>query len=163
MTQLECQAFREDPETHAGHAETCDSCGAWRKDLDRIDAVLGSEGPGSMPAGGLTAASLPLAPWEGANDRVWAVVVLSGALLLSGAVVFFSLSGISPLRGLTEAVSQTVVPRVNILSLGTAWARTLQRAPAGIHLILGICFIAVNVLFVFLLRRQPKGIHVSSR
>ena len=163
MTRPECQAYCEDPETHAAHAETCDSCSAWRKDLDRIDAALGSEVPGSMSASGLTAESLPLAPWEGANDRVWAVVVLSATLLLSGAAVFFFLSGISPLRGFTEAVSQTVVPQVNILSLGTAWARTLERAPAEIHLILGICFIAVNVLFVFLLRRQPKGIHVSSR
>jgi len=163
MTRSECDAFLEDPEAHAGHAETCDSCGALRKDLDRIDAVLGDGKIDPAPAGGLAVKAPPLAPWEGANDRAWALVILSGAVLLSGAAAFFMLSGITPLRGFAEAVSQVMFPRVNVVSLGTAWARTLQRAPAGIHLILGLCFVAVNLLFVLLLRRQPKGIHVSSR
>lgn len=163
MTRPECDAFLEDPEARAGHAETCESCGALKKDIDRIEAVLGNRGTDSMPASGLAVETLPLAPWEGANDRAWALVILSGAVLLFGAAAFFMLSGITPLRGFAEAASQVVFPRVNVVSLGTAWARTLGRAPAGIHLILGLCFIAVNVLFVFLLRRQPKGIHVSSR
>lgn len=159
MTRPECDAFLEDPEANAGHAETCDSCGALRKDLDRIDAVLGEGGIDPVPA----SMRPPLAPWEGANDRAWALVILSGAVLLLAAAVFFMLSGITPLRGFADAISQFMFPRVNVVSLGTAWARTLQRAPAGIHLILGLCFVAVNVLFVLLLRRQPRGIHVSSR
>lgn len=162
MTRPECDAFLEDPAGHAGHEDTCESCRVLSTDLDRIDAVLGDGGMDST-SGSLTLKELPLAPWEGANERAWALVVLSGALLLFGAAAFFMLSGISPFRGFEAAASQMVFPRVNILALGTAWARTLQRAPAGIHLILGICFIAVNVLLVFLLRRQPKGIHVPSR
>lgn len=162
MTRPECDAFLEDPESHAGHALTCESCGALRRDLDRIEAVLGNGRTDSMPAGGISVETLPLAPWEGANDRAWALVILSGAVLLFGAAAFFMLSGTTPLRGFAEAASR-VFPQVDLVSVGTAWAKTLQRAPAGIHLILGLCFIAVNVLFVFLLRRQPKGIHVSSR
>lgn len=163
MTRPECDAFLEDPERQAGHPDTCESCRVLSRDLDRIDAVLGDGGMNSISGSGLTVEELPLAPWEGANDRAWALVILSGALLLFGAAAFFMLSGISPLRGFAETASQMVFPRINLVALGTAWARTLGRAPAGIHLILGVCFIAVNVLLVYLLRRQPKGIHVPSR
>lgn len=163
MTRPECDSFLEDPEAHAGHARTCESCGALRKDLDRIDSILDNGRLESIPARNLAAEAPPLAPWEGASDRAWPLVILSAAILLFAATAFFMLSGIAPIRGFAEAVSQSVFPRVNVVSVGTAWARTLQRAPAGIHLILGLSFIAINVLFVFLLRRQPKGIHVSSR
>lgn len=163
MTRPECDAFLDDPARHAGHPDSCEPCRVLSRDLERIDAVLGDGGMNSISGSGLTVEQLPLAAWEGADNRAWTLVVLSGALLLFGAAVFFMLSGMSPLRGFAEAASQMVFPRVNVVALGAAWARTLGRAPAGIHLILGLCFIAVNVLLVYLLRRQPKGIHVPSR
>lgn len=156
MTEA-CKAYLDDPEANATHLAECESCRALNRDLETLDHNLEAER--IEPAESLAPAvsdALPVAPWEGAAYRSWKLVAVVAVLLVAGAWVFFTLAGVSPVAALQRVV-QASVPRIDIAAAGRSVATLLREAPAGFHIAIGILFVAVNAILLFLLRRAPRG------
>ena len=148
---ITCDEYLQDPEAHAAHLESCDACRALAEDLD--DEIEVQHRPINVDA-------LPLAPWEGASHRTWPLVAAGGVAILVLAVVFFLSAGISPLRGIADAVSSTVPSLDLMVNLGELAGGALHNAPAMWHIAIAISFVVINTVLFLLLRRSPKGIDV---
>ena len=138
-----CQRYMEDPEAYAEHLRDCEDCRA-------VFDALGLE----VKAKPLAVGELPLASWEGAAYRPWALVAASAIAVLALSIVFFLYAGLSPLSILSSEMTRLEMMR-EILRLGSTAVRT---APLTWQVTIGVLFIVVNTILVVLLRRSPRGI-----
>ena len=139
----DCQRYIEDPEANASHLTTCAAC-----------AALFAAPP--VDAAPLTLGRLPLAPWEGASHRPWALILGIALAVLAVAAALFSLVGLGPLRAAVARVpSLDFLMTVARLAGGAA-----QNAPTGWQVGAVVGFVVVNTLLFALLRRAPRGLDV---
>lgn len=159
----DCRRFLEDPESLRDHAATCDDCRPLLEDLDAIDETFA--GIHRDPRGSLAErfSALPLAPWEGARHRSWAIVIAGAIALVCLGAAAFTLGGVNPAEGFSEAVRGSMAGQVGWLRFFRSAPRMLSEAPIHFHIFLFIAFVSVNFVFYLLLRRDPKGTDVSSR
>lgn len=148
MKTMDCQRYLEDPETGAGHLDTCDEC----------RALFGPQpAPDVAP---VHIDSLPMAPWEGASYRSWRVVVVAASLVVTMALALGFVAGLSPLGGLTRAL-RSAFPSIEILqALAFRVGGAMQHVPDTWLIGIGVSFVVVNTLLVVLLRRPTKGLDV---
>ena len=137
-----CQRYLEDPEGHAEHANECADCRAL------FDAL------GLSVEDKLTVPELPLAPWEGAAHRPWALVAASAIAVLTLSILFFLYANTSPLSVLSSEMTRLEAAR-EIFRLTSTAVRT---APLTWQVTIGVLFVVVNTSLVLLLRRAPRGI-----
>jgi hypothetical protein len=155
---MDCEAYRRDPEEHPSHPENCAAC---RQLLDAPDAVAGRIGALQVeppPAFAQSVATrLPVAPWEGASHRSWGLTLAAFALVVLLATAAFLAAGISPLRGLAAAITGSLLPGLNPIQIFQSFSAIIASAPSSFHITVGISFVVVNLLLLFLLRRPPRG------
>ncbi len=148
MKNETCERYLQDPEANASHLDTCEECRA----LFAPPQLVSEPAPVSIEA-------MPLAPWEGASHRSWALALIGALVVLGAAITLFLIAGVAPLAGLRRVV--TVIPSADlVLSASRLVGAGLQHAPASWQIAIGAGFVAVNTLFFLLLRRAPKGIDV---
>jgi hypothetical protein len=140
----DCDRYLEDPETHAAHAETCESCGALSEALDLGDVDL------DVPSRPMTLDALPMAAWEGASHRTWPLVIAGVVAAAILAVVFWTATGVSPVA----TMSSTVPPLDALMKMLQLTGKGLG-GPA-----VAVLFVVINSILFLLLRRAPKGIDV---
>lgn len=138
-----CDQYLEDPETHASHAQSCETCGALDEALNADDAIEVQPRPVRVDA-------LPMAAWEGASHRTWPLVVAGAVSVLILAVVLWVATGLSPLATVTASVP----PLSAILKMLQLTGRALGGP------FVAVLFVVINSLLFLLLRRAPKGIDV---
>lgn len=148
---MNCEAYLEDPEQHAGHVETCAACRDLFADLDAAIAV--NPRPVAVDA-------LPLAPWEGASHRTWPLVAAGVASVAMLAIALFLAAGTPPLRGIARALASSVTSFEAASKFFQLFGNGLHSAPAVVHVTIAVLFVAINSLLFILLRRAPKGIDV---
>ena len=153
MTGDACQQYLEDPEAHAAHLDRCDDCRVLFGMLGDGDDLLPER---ELPSAALR--TLPLAPWEGASHRAWPLVLGGAALLVAAAALLFSLAGVSPAAGFRNAVSTNVPSVGSAMTTAQLVGEALQHAPALWQVGLAVAFLAINALFLFLLKRAPRGV-----
>ena len=149
MKNESCQRYLEDPEGNASHLGTCEECRA----LFAPDDIAVKESVLSVDA-------LPMAPWEGASHRSWPLTIATGVVVLFSAVTLFLMAGMAPVTGLLRSLSTAIPSADLILSASRLVGNGLQHAPLTWQLAIGAGFIAVNTVFILLLRRAPRGIDV---
>jgi hypothetical protein len=159
MTDQNCLLHQEDPDRLAEHARSCTQCAAYLRELEQIDQAVGA-GIESRPVP-IDPKSLPLAPWEGAGHRSWPLLIAAAAALATLAAILFAAAGVGPVEGLTGVAR--ALARGNMIRLAVVFGESLREAPLRFHLLIGVAFIAVNVLFIRLLRRAPRGADASTR
>lgn len=160
----ECRRFMEDPELEQEHALTCDECAALLDQPDALDerlAELRLEDPASMAD--RFAGEMPVAPWEGAKHRSWGLVLAGAIAILGLAAAAFSLVGVSPTTGISDAVRGSLSSQVGWVRLFRVAPELLREAPLQFHVFLFISFVSVNFLLYLLLRREPRGTDASNR
>jgi predicted anti-sigma-YlaC factor YlaD len=140
-----CQRYLENPEEHAEHLRDCAECRALFEAL----GVSVEDRRARLPVD-----ELPLAPWEGASHRPWALVAATAIAALTLAILFFIYAGTSPLSVLSSEVTRLRAMR-EIFRLTSDAVRT---APLVWQVTLGVLFVVVNTILVLLLRRAPRGI-----
>jgi len=145
MTDQDCQRYFEDPEANASHLATCAECRAVESELHA-----------PIESRPVTVDSLPMAAWEGARHRSWPLALGGGLAVLAISLGLFMMAGVSPTAAMLSRVPSIGVVSTFMRLLGGA----VQQAPAGIQAGLLVLFLAVNTIFVLLLRRAPKGIDV---
>jgi len=141
MNSVSCQRYLEDPEANAAHLVECEKCRALEDGL---------QASGLGPRSSVDTDRLPLAPWEGASYRSWALVFAGTIIVGAIAAVFFFATGAWPRLPSFDVVVSTA------RHLGMA----AQNAPASWQLVVAVLFIVVNAIFIALLRRAPRGIDV---
>lgn len=163
MTESSCRDFRENPEEFNKHPEGCAACAALLEESSELEMKI-REGLGSpeLRTLSLNSRELPVAPWEGASERAWPLAVLGALALVFMAVILFLLSGISPTEGF-RAVVVSQLPRFEMFEVAAVVGEGLRAAPPGVHLLILAAFIIVNLVFLRLLRRAPRGVDASSR
>ena len=157
-----CRQFRENPEAHSAHPEQCDLCAAILDEATELDRRIAEAGSPDLKALELDSRSLPLAPWEGASERAWPLAVLGALALVFMAVILFLLSGVSPTDGF-RAVLMSQLPRLELFEFAAVAGEGLRAAPMRVHVLIFGAFVVVNILFIRLLRRAPRGVDASSR
>jgi hypothetical protein len=138
-----CDQYLEDPEAHASHAETCESCGA-------LEAALLADDGVEVPTRPVRVDALPMAAWEGASHRTWPLVVAGAVSVLILSAVLWVATGLSPLATVTASVP----PLSAVLKMLQLTGKGLG-GPA-----VAVLFIVINSILFLLLRRAPKGIDV---
>jgi hypothetical protein len=151
---VRCDLYLENPEEHAEHLAECESCRRFEESLHLA--------PERLSGGAPITSRLPVAPWEGAGHRSWIVVFAVALAVLAATALLFTLTGVSPVHGFS-AVLRSLAPSVNLLNAGGSIAELLRQAPMTFHLFVLTAFLIVNILFVLLLRRPPKGYDVTVR
>jgi hypothetical protein len=155
---MDCEAYRREPEEHSSHLEQCEVC---RQLVDADDEVAGRIGTLHVepePAFAHSVATrLPVAPWEGASHRSWKLTLAAFGLVVLLATAAFLAAGISPLRGLAAAITGSLLPGLNPIEIFQSFSAIIATAPGSFHITVGILFVVVNLLLVFLLRRPPRG------
>lgn len=146
-----CEQYMENPEAHREHLAECPFCRALEEELDAAIEAAPMH---------VNAEALPLAPWEGASHRTWPLVAAGAAAVLILAFVLFLAAGISPLRGITEAVVSNVPSLAFLLNLSELAGGALHNAPPAWHIAVAVSFVVINTVLVLLLRRAPKGADV---
>jgi hypothetical protein len=141
----DCQRYLEDPEAHPAHPEMCADCAV-------IAAALNADVDVDMEPLALDA--LPLASWEGASHRPWALVVGGAAGLIVMALVLCAAAGVSPVHVAESSLVPMNAMRRYVVGAGQ-WLRDASTAKQAAF---GVAFIAVNALLYVLLRRAPRGI-----
>jgi hypothetical protein len=138
-----CQRYWEDPEGNAAHLRECAECRA-------LAEALGAE----VEPKPLAVGELPLASWEGAAHRPWALVAGGAIAVLVLTVALFLVAGTTPLAALSSEMSRLEMMRTLLRLTSTA----VRNAPATWQVTIGVLFIVVNTVLVLLLRRAPRGI-----
>ncbi len=139
MNPESCRKYLEDPEANAAHLAQCESCRALTDVLSEdMSPVLGPR----------SSVDMPVAPWEGASYRAWPLVLASVVVVGLLVVFVFAATGTSPL---------SLIPAVPSAAVVISMLRHFGAAAPGV---VAVLFIVVNVLFVALLRRAPRGIDV---
>jgi hypothetical protein len=146
-----CEDYFEDPEKNAAHLETCALC---RATVEELDAAIDVQRPA------ISVAALPLAPWEGASYRPWALVAVGLVSVVILAVALFLAAGTPPLRGVARAATSTVTSFEAATRFFQLVGNGLHSAPALVHVTIAVLFVSINTLLFLLLRRSPKGIDV---
>lgn len=159
MTDSSCRQFRGDPEKFSTHPETCGSCAAILEEITEFDREFASRAAISdvPPLAPLDSRTLPIAQWEGAGERAWPLAVLGALALVFLAVMLFLLSGISPADGFRAAL-MSQLPRFELLEVASVVGEGLRTAPLRVHLFILAGFTVINVIFVRMLRRAPRGV-----
>ena len=140
-----CDEYLKDPEEHAAHVASCETCRALIEELDDIADVQHRA---------ISLDALPLAPWEGASHRTWPLVAAGLAAVLILAIALFFASGVSSLNGIASAVMSAIPPVQPVV-------RVLQLTGHAIGVpVIALLFVAINSILFLLLRRSPKGIDV---
>ena len=139
-----CRRYLEDPEAHAEHLAQCEDCRAL---FETLGLQVGDERP--LPVG-----ALPLAPWEGASHRSWAVAAAGALLTLAVAAAVCLWAGVPPMRVVQSSLAAMSNARVIIFDAAAA----LRQASIEWQIAFGFLFFAVNTALVLLLRRAPRGI-----
>ena len=137
MKTPDCERYIEDPEANASHLETCEEC----------RALFGAGA--DVPAPKIDVNALPLASWEGAQHRPWALVTGAALAIFAVAAALFAASGASP--------ADTLAANVPTLGRLESLVVLMRQAPI---MVVGVLFVVVNTLLFALLRRAPKGIDV---
>lgn len=154
----ECRNYFDDPDALRAHAADCDECAALLADLDAIEGSLDElSGEARTDLASGLASRLPLAPWEGSRHRSWGVVIAGAIAIICLAAAAFSLGGVSPAEGITDALRGTMAGQLGWMKLFRAAPQVLRQAPMQFHVFLAVAFLSVNLLFFLLLRRDPKG------
>jgi len=133
-----CQRYAEDPEANAAHLRDCLAC---RQMYALLDGAVDSQ-PVRVEA-------LPMAAWEGAGYRSWALVIGGSLALLAIALGLCAAARISLLAALEAGARFDFL---GLLHLATDAVRPV--GPIGFS----VLFVGVNTLLVLLLRRAPRGI-----
>lgn len=158
MTKTPCELYAENPDAHAAHAAECRDCAGLNERLDQLDRFIAAGSFESRPL----STTPPLAPWEGASLRAWPLAAVAALAIVFISSLLFMMAGVSPWGGLAAAL-RSEVPGIGLFRAATIAGDTLQQAPARFQVLLLSAFILVNVLFVILLRRAPRGVDVTSR
>ena len=137
-----CQRYAEDPEANAVHLRDCLAC---RQMYALLDGAVDSQ-PVRVEA-------LPMAAWEGAGYRSWALVIGGSLALLVIAFTLCTAAGISLLRAVMSGMS-TAQWRSFVFNA----AEALRVASPVLQVLYGVGFVIVNTALVLLLRRAPRGI-----
>lgn len=146
-----CEEYMEHPEAHRDHLDACPFCRALEEELDV---------PIDVAPMAVKVDALPLAPWESASHRTWPLVAAGAAAVLILAFVLFLAAGISPLKGIAEAVVTNVPSLAFLLNLSELAGGALHNAPVAWHIAIAISFIVINAVLVLLLKRAPRGVDV---
>ena len=157
----QCQRYLDDPDANLGHLDSCASCREMTGRIDAVGDILIAARVDSAVSGVDTNA-LPLAPWEGANHRSWFLVGLTVASILVLALILFLAAGVAPVDGFRQAMVGQFSPGT-VLRLVFGFGETLLTAPVAFHVTVAGAFVLINLIFLWLLRRSPKGIDASSR
>jgi len=156
-----CHRYLEDPESDPSHADECEACRDAAAKSAALEQVLG--GVSVDPSGhSLDPRDLPVAPWEGAAHRTWPLALAVITAILAVALALFLISGVKPAEGFRQAVTGQF-PGPALLRLAVGIGETLLVAPPLFHVAVVGGFLLVNLLFYRLLRREPRGIDVTSR
>jgi hypothetical protein len=147
MNNDTCQRYLEDPEAHASHLDECVRC---REVFSHLE-----ESVENKP---VRVDSLPLAPWEGATHRSWSLVIGSTVATAVIALALFAAAGGSPLVIAGSAVKGGLPSADVFVSMFRLLSGAVQNAPRAWQIAIAVGFVAVNALFVVLLRKAPKGI-----
>ena len=148
MTDEHCQRYLEDPEANAAHLAECEACRALAATLE-VPAVEADTPPVTLDLN-----ALPLAPWEGASHRPWALIVsLAGGVFLLTVVVCVA-AGTSITKAVTSSTGTFDMLRDIIRMTGNA----APHAPVGWRIAAILLFFGINGVLVLLLRRPPRGI-----
>jgi hypothetical protein len=158
----DCKRFMEDPERERAHAESCADCRKFLVDLDRLDADIASTTVESNVAARV-GKTLPLAPWEGAHHRSWALTLAIAAGVILLTIGAFFAGGVSPIAGIVETVRNGMATPLGWITVVRSLPRVLSRAPMPFHFFVVAAFVLINVLLYLLLRRAPKGYDAASR
>lgn len=148
MNDDDCRRYVADPEASPAHLETCERCRAMFGD----DLVART-----MP---LPPLALPVAPWEGASYRSWALVAGAGLGVFAVACTLFAVAGISPLGGMAAAIGRAFPSLEIIQTVVFRMSGALRQVPGPWQVGIAIAFVVVNALLVLLLRRSTKGLDV---
>lgn len=164
MTDPACQRWIDDPDANRAHLSGCEDCRKRASRLERLDRDLAAtmpEASGSIAA--LVADRLPVAPWEGARHRAWALagIVLAAAFLIAAAGFF--LVGIPPIEGFRETARGLLRAREVGFVVTSSLGELLRNAPRAFHVAVAVAFVVVNALLLLLLRRGPRGYDVDPR
>lgn len=151
MTDPRCQQYLEDPEANAAHLEECDACRALEASLETppesdVEAV-------ALPSA-LDVDQLPVAPWEGAANRPWGLILSLASGIFVLAFVLCVAAGTSMTRAVTSSAGTFDMLRDLVRLTGDA----APHAPKVWQLGVLLLFFAVNGLLVLLLRRPTRGI-----
>ncbi|HUO85377.1 MAG TPA: hypothetical protein VM534_09715 [Thermoanaerobaculia bacterium] len=154
-----CEAYRSDPGQWPGHLAGCARCQDLERDLERVDRELHTYGsiPASPDLSASIGSSLPVAPWEGAGHRPWSLIGAGALLILVAAATVFVLLGLSPLQGWTTSLRESLPSGAGLMEIARSLSAILSQAPRAFHLFVAGSFLLVNLLFVVLLRRTPRG------
>ncbi|HXI11499.1 MAG TPA: hypothetical protein VNM92_02500 [Thermoanaerobaculia bacterium] len=155
MNTDQCQKFLEDPEAESDHLSSCRHCAA-------LADALGSSETGREAIPVIETGTFPVAPWEGAHHRSWSLVATAATAIAISAALFFLVSGISPMVGASRILESAWMPSSLPLQLARHLGSAVHGAPLSFHVTLACCFVVVNVLLAFLLKRAPKGINAST-
>ncbi|HUP45398.1 MAG TPA: hypothetical protein VM779_07780 [Thermoanaerobaculia bacterium] len=145
MNSDACRRYLEDPEAFGAHLAECAECRAVQEQLQA-----------KVQNHALRIESLPLAPWEGAGHRSWALVLGGVLFVVAVTAALFAAAGTSPLPAISAALRQVIPARDVVVSFLDLGSGIVKAAPITIV----VLFIAVNAALIALLRRAPKGIDV---
>ena len=137
-----CQRYLEDPEANSGHLAECEECRALFDTL----GISVDERP-------ISVGTLPLAPWEGATHRSWALIA-GGVALVAIALMLCIVLGVHPL----DLVQRPLVSMADAYGQIAAYASALREASIVWQIAFGVVFVVINAVLVLLLRRAPRGI-----
>lgn len=148
---IRCEEYFQDPEAHGSHLETCALC---RATIEELDADVETR-PRRIDVD-----ALPVAAWEGASHRPWALVAAGFGAVLMLAVGLFLAAGTPPLRGVAKVAASSLTSFEGATRLFQLVGNGLHSAPAVVHVTIAVLFVSINTLLFLLLRRSPKGIDV---
>ena len=159
----ECRRFIEDPELEQEHALLCDECAALLEQPDGLDEKLAELRVETRASMAESLGDMPVAPWEGARHRSWGLVIAGAIAIIGLAAAAFSLIGVSPATGISDAVRGSLNSQVGWVRLFRVAPQLLREAPMQFHVFLFISFLSVNFLLYLLLRREPRGTDAPNR
>jgi hypothetical protein len=154
-----CEDYFEDPEKHAAHLETCALCRALEEGMTD-ELPVPADVPRRPVAAAMSLDALPMASWEGASHRTWPLVAAGAASVLILAIVLFIAAGTPPLRGIARALTSGLTSFEAASKFIQLFGNGLHSAPAMVHVLVAVLFVAINTILFLLLRRAPKGIDV---
>lgn len=143
-----CERYLTDPEANASHLAECAECAA----------LFGANDVSFKPI--VNTDAIPLAPWEGASDKSWPLVIGGALAVFTIAMALFVVAGVAPLNGIAHAMQSTIPSFTTLQLLMRYVGDGVQHAPTALQIGVAISFLVVNTLLVVLLRRAPKGIDV---
>ena len=153
----DCERFMEDPETHAAHAESCQDCRRFAAEMQSFDEKLAQLSVTERPLAPTVASRLPIAPWEGAAHRAWGPVLIALVVSLAVAAGLMIAAGISPIDWIRSTMSAAGALSRGVVTLLRSAPQIFSDLSPAFRATIIIGFVFVNVIFIRMLRRSPKG------